>query len=32
MFPATHTGVLSLRDRRTAALLYNLPPGPLSSR
>ena len=27
MFPATRTGVLSDRDRRTAAVLYRLPPG-----
>jgi predicted Zn-dependent protease len=29
MFPATRTGVLSDRDRRTAAVLYRLPPGPV---
>jgi hypothetical protein len=29
MFPATRTGVLSERDRRTALVLYELPPGPL---
>jgi predicted Zn-dependent protease len=29
MFPATRTGVLSERDRRTAAVLYRLPPGPV---
>ena len=29
MFPATRTGTLSERDRRTAQLLYQLPPGPL---
>lgn len=29
MFPATRTGVLSGRDRRTAAVLYRLPPGPV---
>ena len=27
MFPATRTGTLSDRDRRTAAVLYRLPPG-----
>jgi hypothetical protein len=30
MFPATRTGTLSERDRRTAQLLYQLPTGPLS--
>ena len=29
MFPATRTGTLSERDRRTALVLYQLPPGPL---
>lgn len=29
MFPATQTGVLSDRDRRTVQLLYRLPHGPL---
>lgn len=29
MFPATRTGTLSERDRRTAQVLYQLPPGPL---
>lgn len=29
MFPATRTGILSERDRRTAAVLYRLPPGPV---
>lgn len=29
MFPATQTGVLSERDRRTAQVLYRLPPGPV---
>ena len=29
MFPATHTGTLSDRDRRTAQVLYQLPPGSL---
>jgi hypothetical protein len=29
MFPATHTGTLSDRDRRTAQILYQLPPGSL---
>jgi predicted Zn-dependent protease len=29
MFPATRTGTLSERDRGTAQLLYQLPPGPL---
>jgi hypothetical protein len=29
MFPATRTSVLSDRDRRTAAVLYRLPPGPV---
>lgn len=29
MFPATRTGTLSERDRRTAQLLYQLPAGPL---
>ena len=29
MFPATRTGALSERDRRTAVLLYRLPPGPV---
>jgi matrixin len=29
MFPATQTGVLSDRDRRTAQILYQLPPGPV---
>ncbi len=29
MFPATRTGVLSERDRRTASVLYRLPPGPV---
>jgi matrixin len=29
MFPATRTGNLSDRDRRTAAVLYRLPPGPV---
>ena len=28
MFPATRTGTLSERDRRTAQLLYQLPPAP----
>ncbi|HXE58385.1 MAG TPA: matrixin family metalloprotease [Gemmatimonadales bacterium] len=32
MYPATRTGVLSPRDRRTAALLYQLPAGPISDR
>ncbi len=29
MFPATRTGALSERDRRTVAVLYRLPPGPV---
>jgi matrixin len=29
MFPATRTAILSDRDRRTAAVLYRLPPGPV---
>lgn len=29
MFPATQTGLLSERDRRTAQVLYRLPPGPV---
>ncbi|MGH7527021.1 MAG: matrixin family metalloprotease [Gemmatimonadales bacterium] len=29
MFPATRTGMLSLRDRRTVAVLYRLAPGPV---
>jgi hypothetical protein len=29
MFSATRTGVLSERDRRTAQVLYRLPPGPV---
>jgi hypothetical protein len=29
MYPATRTGSLSDRDRRTAAVLYRLPPGPV---
>lgn len=29
MFPATRTGLLSARDRRTASVLYRLPPGPV---
>jgi hypothetical protein len=29
MFPATHSGVLSDRDRRTAQVLYQLPTGPV---
>lgn len=29
MFPATRTGELSLRDQRTATVLYQLPPGPV---
>ncbi|HEY7637146.1 MAG TPA: matrixin family metalloprotease [Gemmatimonadales bacterium] len=29
MFPATRTGNLSERDRRTIAVLYRLPPGPV---
>jgi hypothetical protein len=29
MFPATRTGTLSTRDRQTAQLLYQLPPGPV---
>jgi hypothetical protein len=29
MFPATRTSALSDRDRRTAAVLYRLPPGPV---
>jgi len=29
MFPATRTGTLSQRDRRTVSVLYRLPPGPL---
>lgn len=29
MFPATRTGALSERDRRTAQVLYQLPPGPV---
>ena len=29
MFPATQTGVLSDRDRRTVQVLYQLPPGPV---
>jgi predicted Zn-dependent protease len=31
MFPATRTGELTLRDRRTAELLYRLPPGPVAA-
>jgi len=27
MFPATRSGAISKRDRRTALLLYHLPPG-----
>ena len=30
MFPATRTGVLTERDRRTVELLYHLPPGPVA--
>jgi hypothetical protein len=30
MYPATRTGVLSDRDRRTAQVLYQLQPGPVS--
>jgi hypothetical protein len=29
MFPATQTGLLSERDRRTVQVLYQLPPGPV---
>jgi predicted Zn-dependent protease len=29
MFPATQTGILSDRDRRTAQVLYQLPTGPV---
>jgi len=29
MYPATRTGVLSERDRRTAQVLYQLQPGPV---
>ena len=29
MFPATRTGSLSERDRRTVGVLYRLPPGPV---
>ena len=29
MYPATQTGVLSDRDRRTVQILYQLPPGPV---
>jgi predicted Zn-dependent protease len=29
MFPATQTGLLSQRDRRTAQVLYQLQPGPI---
>jgi predicted Zn-dependent protease len=29
MFPAARTGMLSQRDRRTAQVLYQLPPGPI---
>jgi hypothetical protein len=29
MFPATRTGILTERDRRTVAVLYRLPPGPV---
>jgi hypothetical protein len=29
MYPATRTGILSDRDRRTASVLYQLPPGPV---
>ena len=29
MFPATQTSLLSERDRRTAQVLYRLPPGPV---
>ena len=29
MYPATRTSVLSERDRRTASVLYRLPPGPV---
>lgn len=29
MFPATQTGIISERDRRTARVLYQLPPGPV---
>lgn len=29
MFPATQTGTLSERDRRTVQVLYQLPPGPV---
>jgi Matrixin len=29
MFPSTHTGVLSERDRHTAEILYQLSPGPI---
>jgi hypothetical protein len=29
MFPATRTGALTDRDRRTIAVLYRLPPGPV---
>ena len=32
MFPATRTGTLSDRDRRTAAVLYRLPAGPRPRR
>jgi hypothetical protein len=29
MFPATRTGTLTERDRRTIEVLYRLPPGPV---
>ena len=29
MFPATRTGTLTDRDRRTIEVLYRLPPGPV---
>jgi hypothetical protein len=29
MYPATRTSILSERDRRTASVLYRLPPGPV---
>ncbi|CAN5847987.1 hypothetical protein BH24GEM1_BH24GEM1_04060 [soil metagenome] len=29
MFPATRTGTLTMRDRRTIEVLYRLPPGPV---
>ena len=32
MFPATRTGILTDRDRRTAEVLYRLPPGPVADR